>query len=374
MIKVFAIYPAFDCSINEMAVVWAKLCESNDSTCTVVTNIKDTLKANVSVSSRETLKNLEIHRFVSPLSSEKVLKQIIAIASNLRPDVIFCAVDQNLPIARAVQRVFPAPICLHTEYFLDNSYGLRRRSYLGVKWFRPIVHYWYRLNILSQCESVLCSNPEEFFNLNKDNFTNKLWYLPWPIINTNLNGTYEDRKLNQIVYIGSLSKAKGVTNLVNYLLALLYEFPEFEIIIVGPKIDRTASIAITNLQQEGKDRVKLFNRCSKEEALDLISSSFCVISPGKRLGWGIIGDAWVTSTPIITVGLHYDLVDGKNCILAKDIRTFLFLFNKLLNDKQLWTKLSEGGKASAELHHIDVVASSLLDCLINTLQLPQDRL
>jgi hypothetical protein len=74
--------------------------------CIAVTRISDRLKVNVAVSSRETLNNLEISRFDAPLSSEKVLKQLIDIASELRPDVIFCAVDANLSVARAVQRVF----------------------------------------------------------------------------------------------------------------------------------------------------------------------------------------------------------------------------------------------------------------------------
>ncbi len=371
MLKVLAIYPAFDCNINEMAVVWARLCERGESKCAVVTNISDTLKANIAKSSRETLDNLEIHRFVAPLSSGKTLKQIVDIASELRPDVIFCAVVHNLPIARAVQRTFPVPICLHTEYFLDTNYGLRRRAFLGLKWLRPIVHKWYRANILSQCQAVLCSNPEEFIYLNPNKANNKLWYLPWPIMNKHLIRSYEQRQSNQVVYIGSLSQGKAVTRLVDYLLALLKEFPSFEVVIVGPKIDRTAYRAIATLKQKGKDQVKLLDRCSKEKALDLIASSLFVISPGKCLGWGIIGDAWVTGTPVITAGLHYDLADGGNCILAPDVRTFLCLFAKLKSDKCLWTKLSEGGLASAALHDVDLVATRLLECLMEVLQKPQ---
>jgi len=367
MLKVLAIYPAFDCAINEMAAVWARLCEKAELNCTVVTNIDDRLKANVARSSRETLNNLEIHRFNAPLSTGKVLKQIVNIANEFHPDVIFCAVYHNLPVAHAVQNAFPAPICLHTEYFLDVTYGLRRRAYLGLKWLRPIAHYWHRVMILSQCQMVLCSNPKEFITL----VTNKkLWYLPWPIINTNLIRTYNQRNLNQVIYIGSLSQDKGVIRLVDYLLALLKEYQDFEIVLVGPKIDKTARRAIATLQQEGKNRVKLFDHCSKEKALDLIASSLCVISPGQRFGWGIIGDAWTTGTPVITAGLHYDLLDGVNCIFAPDVLAFLGHVYGLKSDKSLWTKLSDGGLTAAASHDVDVVATMLLEGLRSTLRAP----
>jgi hypothetical protein len=145
---------------------------------------------------------------------------------------------------------------------------------------------------------------------------------------------------------------------------LLKKFPDFEIVIIGPRMDKIAHRAIATLQQEGKERVRLLDHCSKEKALDLIASSLFVIPSEKRLDWGMIGDAWITGAPVITAELHYDLVDGFNGIFAPDVRAFLcHVVGLEESDKRLWTKLSEGERTAAALDDVDAVATRLLEVI-----------
>src|SRR5512142_2610929 len=93
--KVLAIYPGFDQSVNEMAMVWHKLCDTSDTSCTVLANMRSVLKGLTSAHQTEESGNLRTYRF----PSLKVDQEVLRIATSNPADVIFCAVPINMEIA-----------------------------------------------------------------------------------------------------------------------------------------------------------------------------------------------------------------------------------------------------------------------------------
>lgn len=75
---IIAIYPAFDCSINEMAMVWKKLCANGAVRCFVVTGNNDVLKKFNSTLFYENSDGLEIHRLNTPLKSNTTAISLLA--------------------------------------------------------------------------------------------------------------------------------------------------------------------------------------------------------------------------------------------------------------------------------------------------------
>src|SRR5262245_23977962 len=98
MIRVLAIYPAFDPGLHEMAMVWAQLAAGGAVHCTVLCGAKDTLKGVSASSLEEDRPGLKIHRL--PLSNVAALA---ALGASIDHDLIFCAVAANLQAARAVR-------------------------------------------------------------------------------------------------------------------------------------------------------------------------------------------------------------------------------------------------------------------------------
>jgi glycosyltransferase involved in cell wall biosynthesis len=361
--RVLAIYPAFDLSINEMAMVWKEVCNTRDVQCTVVANARDILKGKASAQQSGGDTHLRINRF--PLR-ERSSRKLHDIAVETSADVIFCGVAHNMDLARRVQSIHKAPIILHTEYFLDDSVFLRRRDHLGVSFLRPLFSRWTRQRLHREADRILCSNPKEFADPRAKR-SPYLSYLPWPVAGERAPVGRSSRHLTQVTYVGSLSKGKGAAVLRDFFSALLKQEPDFQLQLVGPAIDATGRSVLDHLQQQYPARVHVRVHCSRHEALQLLSDSLCVFSPGQRFGWGLMLDAWSTGTPIIALTEHFELRDGMNCLLAESTGDFLAAIRKLRNDVSVWETLSAGGQTTLRGHTIGKAADILYHALSSVL-------
>jgi glycosyltransferase involved in cell wall biosynthesis len=360
VLNVLAIYPAFDPAINEMAMAWQRLCQQDKILCTVVAGAVDRLKGQASTMFVENTHNLEIHRVPAAPTSSVGLALATKIARKIKPDVIFCAVAQNMPAAIEAQKAAYAPIVLHTEYFLDDTMGLRRGAYLGLEWLRPRLHRQYRERLQSQSERILCSNPVEFVGEFPESLAEKFKYLPWPHPPIVDEPGKDNHQSHFAAYIGSVGRAKGSGVLQRYFSALLDAMPDFRLCIVGPAIDKAGAAAIEALRTTGGSRVEIRSQCPRAEALELIRRSQFVLSPANRLGWGLLGDAWSTGTPVIAVGSHYDVRAGENCLIAEDSAAFLDQVIRLQRDDHLRKTLVNGGYDTASRHSMEAVTNALM--------------
>jgi glycosyltransferase involved in cell wall biosynthesis len=360
--RVLAIYPAFATEINEMAMVWRHLCGNVPMQCTVVTSMQDKLKAFAANLSEEHLHNLDIYRFSGPLSTAANRQRVLEVARQAAPQIIFCAVAHNMPLARYLQRYLQVPIVLHTEYFLDATMSLRSLWYLRIQQLKPFAQKLFRARLLNQADIILCSNPREFAPY-FDSGIDKLRYMPWPHPKLDADSS-DDRATRQvprhIVYIGSFSKEKGADRLRLFLKALLEHTGNYRVTIVGPPIDSTGNDCIKAICAAGRERVEYLPRISRAEALALIRNCLAVISPGSSLGWGLIGDTWNCGTPVIAAAEHYDLHDGVDCLIADNAVDFVDAVDLLYHNADLRKRLVAGGhRTVCERHAVDFVGGVL---------------
>jgi len=352
--RILALYPAFDVRINEMAMLWERLCATHDAECTVLAGARDVLKAHEAAESDESRGRLTICRFPQLGATPEVLDRGRAF----KPDVIFCAVTENIRLAKVLSRYTGAPVILHNEYFLDNQTFLRRRYHGGIPPVRAMACWVGRSYLHRSCASIFVSNPVEP-RLPAWQKYSRLRYLPWPHPDVGDPASRSERDLLFSAYIGSMSKGKGAGHLLRAYAALLHALPEFQLQIVGPAVDAEGEQTVRTLQQDFSKQIHVLPRCSRPEAMALLRRSLFVFSPAKRYGWGLIGDAWRTGTPVISIIEHYDLSDGKNCLVAPDATAFVRKATALRDDASLFNRITAGGYATVADHSFDAVAEIL---------------
>lgn len=342
-----------------MAIVWERLCRQGKLACTVIAGERDFLKGRDAGRSSERYENLTIRRF--PV--RKPTPELVAVALDAKPDLLFAAVHDNVSLARVIQRHLPVPIVLHNEFFLDDvGLLLRRRYHFGVPMLRHSANEIYRRYLHRVCSRICISNPVEQ-GLTGWKRYQRLRYLPWPCPIDTTEADHPPRDLNHAVYIGSLSRWKGAQRLQQYFATLLQALPDLTLTLVGPAVDQTGIETLRILQGQFGERVRVEDRCSRSEALSLIASSLFTFSPGQRFGWGLIDDSWGSGTPIISVAEHYDLRDNQNCLVAHSEADFVRVVRSLQTDPSLRDRLAQAGRATIASHDVDKVARILLATL-----------
>jgi glycosyltransferase involved in cell wall biosynthesis len=366
--KVVAIYPAFAPEINEQAMVWQRLTQSGEVQCRVIAGGSDKLKGLQSAEGIEHLPNMDIRRVAGLLAPGQVDDEAVEWAASFQPDLIFCTLQMNLRHAERIARRCGAPILLHCEFW-DDPIILKRRQYLGIPALQPLVgkllQFWYR----SRVAAVAFSNPRETAH---PDAAVPSHYLPWPHppVAGGVDVPLAQRERNTVVHVGSLSAWKGAKRLQQYVDHLLSTEAGVNMVIVGPPGDEAAREAIAALQPwAAKGRLQHIERLPRQEAIGLIGRSLAVLAPHHRMGWGLIGDAWNTGTPVIAVDTHYDVRADANALVAPTPQAFVAAVQRLRTDDALWQRLSdEGRRVVTSQHGVDVVAQKLLSILRGTVK------
>jgi glycosyltransferase involved in cell wall biosynthesis len=358
MLRILLLIPAFDILTNEMAMAWELLTEARKLHCTVICGTRDELKGSRSGRIHERRTNLEIFR----VPRLELTEQVQDIVRNATFDAVFCAVRDNFAMARTLAARVVAPLILHDEYFFDDRVFLSRRYHGGFPPLRRVVSQVVRNRIHDACALVLSSDPKDFLSPSRTRYP-RLQYLPWPHPGNIDPAPLETRNPHSSAFIGSISTYKGSGVLFGTIRKVLSQEPEFQWLLVGPLIDPASRRGLQSLLADFPNSVQHRERCSRQEALDYLRGIPFVVSPGKRWGWGLVGDAWTVGTPVLAHSEHYDLIDGYNCLACDSASGFAAQSRRLREDPELWNRLSAGGIATARRHTIDTTSDTLLSHL-----------
>jgi hypothetical protein len=361
--RILALYPAFDVRINEMAMVWQRFCARPDNACLVIAGAQDVLKGFRSADTSESSGTLTVHRTPALRATEEFL----ALARDFRPDLIYCAVTENLRFARALRRHTGAPMVLHTEFFLDDLTFLRRRYHGGIPPIRRVAGAVGREVLHRMCDGIIVSNPAEQRMQGWATFP-RLRYLPWPHPGPGTTVGARTFERDFSAHIGSFSHGKGARYLGEFYGALLDAIPGFRLQLVGPAIDEEGTAMLGGLKQRFGSRVEVRGGCPRNEAMILLGRSLFVFSPAARYGWGLIGDAWGLGTAVISRTEHYDLRNGENCLVAPDVDAFVRSVRTLAEDAGARERITAGGTATVAAHAPDAVAATLEQILRDVLR------
>jgi glycosyltransferase involved in cell wall biosynthesis len=127
----------------------------------------------------------------------------------------------------------------------------------------------------------------------------------------------------EIVYVGVVSRAKGLHHLLNAFISLAREYPQSRLVIVGPVYDKHYS---DELRQRAEvtglsDRVHFVGELEQEEVAQRMASATVFVLPSLTEGFGrVVLEAMATGTPIVASavgGIPEILTDGVEGFLVE---------------------------------------------------------
>ena len=380
--KILLLTPGINKKFNDNYHAYKYIAE-NGHMILAISNVENILKgAGVEFSPEaERDGNISIYRVFKTLKEQRtcylamrkysVIKNII---KKFRPDVIFCENSTNMPMAVKIKKDFRVPIVLRLEFLFDwnNPYDIiGHRKFIknkitgdvlgkiaGLLFWKWLCHY---------SDEIISHNPgdqKKIIELLRHG--KQAIYIPWPGRGL-VSGEEITRHQDRAVFIGSFDAHKNFDEFKKVLPELFSKTPVKEFYFVG---SGHYSYIVDELRRMFPDKIKHISAMSRGECLKLISSSYFCYSPAVRGGWGFIGDAWATKTPIVATCNHYNFNDGIDSIVA-DADTIAGRISRLYNDGSFYKKIADGGyERFKNDHSAEKAGQKYLDVCFKALKQP----
>ncbi len=318
--------------------------------------------------------SLVIHRIFKSIREQQSFvhrllykKKLNNLASEFRPNVIFCEEISNLRLAMQMKRELGVPIILRTEFAFDADNPYRSMGRLLKIFKNPLtgdrlasavgglIWRW----AYSCADSVISCYYEDALKQPEVNNT-PFYYVPWPTFHPSIEGPTERIK-DRAVFIGAFEPHKNLDELLVTIPEILEKTPLQEFCIVGTGQDLGV---IEQLKISYPDSITHIRSLSRKQCLKLIRDSFFAYSPATRGGWGFIGDSWAMQTPIIVTHNHYGFNDNIDSVVAapQDIANRV---KSLYENESEFERVRIGGfKRYAENHSAEAVGARFLEICI----------
>lgn len=308
-LKVLCLYPAFDPAINEMAIAWKALADAGDVSCRVICGSRDELKGldNATLSVDDGL--LSIRRVPGSLHQHAGSAAMVEWAVQFKPDVIFCANQDNVRLGNLLRRHCGAPVVVHTEYWFEDKWR-RRREFLGLTALRPLAGRLLRWQVRA-VDKVLISNPAELDRIQADP-RGRLAYLPWPHP-PGSGATVLPRERRDCNEVSSARFRSGrAWPRWNVIFAeLLHADPAIKVHVVGPPDRPAVGRRAGPAGRPGRCALPAHGRpAARAGAADHRPGAVRVYL-GHAVGWGGIGNAFGRGTPVIGILEQYEMRHGQ---------------------------------------------------------------
>lgn len=367
--NVLCIYPGMDKRVNENAYMLTRLHEKGANVA-IISGRSMGLKGEGDLPPYEFMDGIPIHRLYKDLqemflSPKKSLNQVLDVASNLNPDVIFCSQELNMRLALLIQNSVKKPIVLLVE---DAGVIASGKAYQSIK-MRLALHYfgiprapelWSWL--CQKADAVITCNPQDKPHINTlSKFNKPLFYLPWPSYLPPDLELGQNKEPYQGIYIGSLYPFKNIKEFQTTIPLILDHTPTKRFIVVGtgPEVEK-----VKNLQKNYGGRLMYIEHLTRNESLKLISNSYFAYTPveiGK--GWGFIGDCWSVRTPILMTHNDIYVKNGENALLSSNFTDFVENIKKLYTDNEMYARLQTNGYKEYDRRKASTIGDSLYEIL-----------
>ena len=213
------------------------------------------------------------------------------------------------------------------------------------------------LKALSLADVITVVSNEALIHYSKN--TKNIFQIPNGINSKFSNYNDDVRFTNQIIFVGRLSKEKGIDTLIKIAKKLPLEI---NLIIIGQGPEKEK---ISKLSQ--KENIHYFGQKNHEETISLIKGSKILIQPSFSEGISsTILEAMVCKTAVIAsnVGGNSELIKNNQSgflIDPYDDETFVSKIIQLLEDTSLRDKFSNIGFLDSKKFDWDVVGEKYLD-------------
>jgi glycosyltransferase involved in cell wall biosynthesis len=312
------------------------------------------------------LYNTHMDMFAFPRTK---IEQCLKIASDLKPDLIFCSQELNMRLALALQKELHVPIVLLVEDAGRINSGEAYRAtkfsfamnFLGVPSGRRL---WGWLN--KRADAIITCHPKDIDKLPVlSRFGKPVYFLHWPSHVPSEKMVSSVKEKGRGIYVGSLSSSKNTQIFEWVLPRILKETPTEEFLVVGPG---PHAEMVKHLEKVTGGAVKYMSSVSRLEALRLMAGSYYAYTPVVKGGWGFIGDCWSTQTPLV-MNYHDNYVEnGSNALVSEETDALIRNINRLYNEPELYLKLQQNGLKESLKKDASVVGDQLYDVFAKTLK------
>jgi glycosyltransferase involved in cell wall biosynthesis len=156
------------------------------------------------------------------------------------------------------------------------------------------------------------------------------------------------RSARRILYVGELSRAKGVDVLIRAFAELKRDIPDAELLIGGKGKDRQLLEELT--RSLGLSGVEFRGFIAEDELADLYSSAAVMVFP-SRYGFGLSSlEAMACGTPVVvtaTLDAPEFIADAGLLVKAEDVADLANSIERILSEPSLRAELSSKGIARA---------------------------
>ncbi len=154
-------------------------------------------------------------------------------------------------------------------------------------------------------------------------------------------------KIKTIVFLGALTKDKGIEDAIN-CFSILNTKDKFQFWIIG-KGDRTYLKYLYRLiaKLKIKNQIKFWGFVSQNKKFELLAKAHILINPSVREGWGLVNiESNSVSTPVVaynSVGIIDSVKNGYSGILCdkNNPQELAWKVNLLLNENTKYLKLQK---------------------------------
>jgi glycosyltransferase involved in cell wall biosynthesis len=171
-----------------------------------------------------------------------------------------------------------------------------------------------------------------------------------------------------VVSVGRLMAPKRFDELIRVMAEVREHHPTVQLVIVGDGYERLAlEQQISDL--DATDWIRLAGHASDDELLNLYRRAWLITSASIAEGWGMtITEAAACGTPSVVTRIngHTDaVVDGESGLLADSSRDLADKIGRVIGDRVLRDRLSEGARKYAATLTWDSTAIGVLTPLAN---------
>jgi glycosyltransferase involved in cell wall biosynthesis len=338
------------------------------------------LKGKGSVSDFENMDGIAIYRlFKRPFDMfafpQTQLENCLHVASDLKPDLIFCSQQMNMILALSLQKSLHVPIVLLVEDGGRLRSGEARlpltfRALMALRGVNSVPNFWNWL--CRKASAIITCHPKDIPILHEMSTNcSPVYHLPWPTFVPPEFVFPSQREKFRGIYVGSLSPFKNTQEFEQTLPRILKETYTREFWVIGPG---PHSKMIKKLQQKTNGAIKYLPGLSRFEALTLIASSYYAYTPVTIGGWGFIGDCWSVKTPLVMTHNDGYVVDGVNASVAEDLDSLISNINNLYDNPEVMQALQENGLARSEQMNAKSVSDRLYSVFADTLKTADEKI
>ncbi len=180
---------------------------------------------------------------------------------------------------------------------------------------------------------------------------------------------YPKEKFFTLIFVGRLTKAKGIEDALDVLVHLKKIYPKIRLWVVGQgNLDYIQQITNIAQQLKVKDCVQFFGFVSQERKFELMSRAHLLIAPSLKEGWGLtVPEAGYVGTPTVAYnveGLRDVVVQDKTGLLTQATPEQMSqTIIKLFRNKHMYRKLQMGAQKIARTYSWDQTAKVALSKL-----------